>query len=610
MKLITAFFLALLALGAGAQEKAAPFDVYELVMPRPMEVFRGNQNVQFKNRPGEYVLRIKNGKPTVEGDEEGRRYAKTTFWQLNKLAEGKKLPDAVIHDWPKFKYRGLLLDCGRNYQTLESLKDVIDHLAKYKYNVFHWHIVDNYGWRLESKKYPQLQSNEAFSRQIGKYYTQEEFKELVAYAKKRGVTIIPELDMPGHTLAFRKGMKIDDLATENAKIVLGELIDELCSLASAKDMPIIHLGTDEARERGEKVPQTHLDYWAAKVTMNGRELMGWSPGLRLPGQNIKQLWMGAVDPRGDKCPYIDSQRSFYINHVDAEELLAVAAYQRPCRWGSENEHLGAIIGVWHDDRIADNEDMVRMSSVYPAIVLLSDSYWRGREVDKQKYIARLPFPNEEDFKLAQDLERRTIAQRDKVLKNLKHPFTYVAQTNMRWRMTDETGKEIAKDIAHATIYPKHFWFDSGYVNSNQGSVTLETWIRSPKEIDCGAWIGMTGFSRSDGRSRDAPTPKIGQWNKHGATIELNGKRIDPPEWKNPGQSGNPKEIPLVDQDYWYREPTKIHLKKGVNHVKMTLPKRGGWKWIGTFLPMMGESDHPREVPGLEYSSVLTTSASF
>lgn len=579
-------------------------DCLDELLPRPREIYRaGAKPRALKKARGAYRLVIRGGKPKITGDAEGERYAKVTFGQLKKLAGEDGIPDCVIQDWPEFKYRGFMLDCGRNFQTIESLKDIIDHLAKYKYNVFHWHIVDNYGWRLESKKYPQLQSREAFSRDVGKFYTQKQFVDFVKYAKKRGVTVIPELDMPGHTLAFRKGMKIDDLATEEAKKILGDLIDELCSLVSAEDMPIIHLGTDEARERGEKVPQSHLDYWAEKVQKNGRELMGWSPGLRLPGQKIKQLWMGAVDPRGDKCAYIDSQRSYYINHVDAEELLAIAAYQKPCRWGSKDEHMGAILCLWHDDRIGENEDMVRMSNAYSAIVLMSDAYWRGRESDKERFIARLPFPNDPEFALAVDLERRTIAQRDKVLKNLKHPFTYVAQTNMRWRMTDESGKLIAEDIAHATVYPKHFWFNSGYVNANQGTVVLETWITSPKEIDCGAWIGMTGFSRSDGRSRDAPTPKLGQWNKHGATIELNGVKIEPPRWTNPGVGGNPKEQPLVDEDYWYREPTRIHLKKGVNHVKMTLPKRGGWKWIGTFIPVIGTSDHPSEVPYLKYSSM-------
>ena len=581
-------------------------DALDELMPRPRIVVR-DADVNLKpykkaGGPGAYFIRIRNGKVEIKGDEEGQRYARVTLGQLKRLLQGAPLPDCTIADWPEFKYRGLLLDCGRNYQSVESILDLIDHLAKYKMNVFHWHITDNYGWRLESKKYPQLQKREAFTRQVGKYYTQEEFKRVLAHAKKRGVTVIPELDMPGHTLAFRKATGISDLAVEEAKVMLGELIDELCSLASKEDMPIIHLGTDEARERGERVPQSHLDYWAKKVQDNGRILMGWSPGLKLPGQGIKQLWMGARDPRGDKCPYIDSQNSFYINHVDPEELLSVAAYQQPCRWGSEEEHLGAIIGVWHDDCIADTEDVVRMNAVYPAVVLLSDSFWRGREKDEPKLYARLPSPDDPRFAIAADLERRLIAQRDKVLNKVKHPFPYVAQTRMRWKMTDgETGKVIAKDIPQATVYPRHFWFPaSAYHPSNNGVVILETWIRSKRDIECGAWIGMTGFSRSDGRSRDAPTPALGAWNKHGATIEINGEKIAPPKWNRPLTRGNPKEIPLSDEDYWYREPTRIKLKKGVNHVKMTLPKNGGWKWIGSFVPIEGSSDHPREIADLEY----------
>lgn len=584
---------------------AAGMDCLDELMPRPRSIHRGaGENlVKQPAGPGAYQLVVRNGKPVFAGDEEGKRYARATYAQLAKLAGAGKIPDCVINDWPEFKYRGLMLDCGRNYQSVESIKDVISMLASYKFNVFHWHLTDNYGWRLESKKHPELQKKEAFSRQIGKFYTQAEFKEVVAFAKKRGVTVIPELDMPGHTLAFRKATGIDDLSTEKAKVILGELIEELCTLADATVMPIIHLGTDEARERGEKVPQSHLDYWADKVTSNGRILMGWSPGLKLPGQTIKQLWMGSNDPRGDKTPYIDSQNSYYINHVDPEELLSVSAYQQPCRWGAKDEKLGAIIGVWHDDAIAETEDVVRMNAVYPAIVLLSDNFWRGREKDEPGLYARLPNPDDPRFALAVDLERRTIAQRDKVLKGLRHPFPYVAQTHMRWRMTDGDGKVLAENIPQATVYPCHFWgnFRQGaYVPSGEGTVILETRIISERDIDCGAWIGMTGFSRSDGRKRDAPTPALGQWNKHGATIELNGARIAPPRWAHPGTRGDPKEIPMVDEDYWYREPAKIHLKKGVNHVKMVLPKKGGWKWIGTFTPILGTSDHPAEVPGLKF----------
>lgn len=420
---------------------AAHADCIDELMPRPQIVHRGADDINATHvaHKGGYTLLVRGTTFRMEwGDDEGKRYARATWMQLKKLAGSSVVPDCTIVDWPAFKYRGLMLDCGRNYQSVASIKDVISTLADYKMNVFHWHLTDNYGWRLESKKHPELQKKEAFSRNVGKFYTQQEFKDVLAFAKKRGVTVIPELDMPGHTLAFRKATGIDDLSCEEAKVILGELIDELCSLAPVADMPIIHLGTDEARERGEKVPQGHLDYWAKKVTDNGRTLMGWSPELRLPGQSIKQLWMGAKDPRGDKTPYIDSQNSYYINHVDPEELLSVAAYQQPCRWGEKDEKLGAIVCVWHDDAIAGTEDVVRMNAVYPAIVLLSDNFWRGREKDEPALYARLPRPDDPRFALAADLERRTIAQRDKVLKGLRHPFPYVAQTQMRWRMTDET----------------------------------------------------------------------------------------------------------------------------------------------------------------------------
>ena len=582
-------------------------DCLDELLPRPRTVVRGISGcIKKPVLPGSYQLVVLGGRPRIYAkDPEGERYAHMTFAQLRRLAdaEGKQVPDCAINDWPEFRWRGLMLDCGRNYQSVESIKDVISMLAAYKMNLFHWHLTDNCGWRLESKRHPELQRRDAFTRHAGRFYTQAEFKEVLSFARARGVTVIPELDMPGHTLAFRKATGIRSLADDRAKIILGELIGELCSLAPPEEMPMIHLGTDEAREPGEKVPQSHLDYWASKVTANGRVLAGWSPGLMLPGQSVKQLWMGANDPRGDETPYIDSQNSFYINHVDPEELLSVAAYQQPCRWGKKAEKLGAEICVWHDDCIADTEDVARMNAVYPAIALLSDSFWRGREKDEPGLYARLPSPDDPRFALAVDLERRLVAHRDKVLAGFRHPFPYVAQTAMRWRMTDGAGRILATDIPQATVYPRHFWFPQGaYAPGGEGTVVLETWIESEREIECGAWIGATGFSRSDGRGRDGPTPARGEWNKHGATVELNGERIAPPEWVHPGQKGNPCETPLADEDYWYRAPTRICLNKGVNHVKLILPKKGGWKWIGTFAPMLGTSDHPREVPGLSYSS--------
>lgn len=559
-------------------------DVYDELMPRVRHVERGEsaQTLIDKSLPGWYRLTIRDGKiAAIEGDEAGERYARVTFSQLEKLADGGTVPNAVITDWPSLRYRGFLTDCGRNYQTIESLKDIVDHLAAYKYNVFHWHIVDNHGWRLESKAHPELQCEKSFQRS-NRYYTQEEFKDIVRYAKARGIMVIPELDMPGHTAAFRRAYGIERLDAPFVRGVMEELIDELCSLVPAEDMPIIHLGTDETRAN-EKVPQEWLDGWAAKVIANGREVMGWSPGLKLKGQSIRHLWRRDGDYRPSDLPYIDSMNSYYINHIDPLELLSAAAYQKPCKWGTTEQGLGAEICVWHDDAIADNEDVVRMNAVYPALTLFSDALWYGREKDERDLYGKLPPPDDSRFALAEDLERRTLVQKEKVLKDLTHPFPFAAQTWMRWRLTVD-GKVVAENIPGGTIYPRHFWY-GGYVDKNDGVAILETTIESDKEKDVDAWIDMTGFSRSEGRCNDGPTPKLGEWNKHGATIEINGEKILPPRWAQPGLRGRQVENPLIDQGYIYRPPTKIHFKKGTNRIKLTLPKRGGWKWIGTFLPL-------------------------
>ncbi len=122
------------------------------------------------------------------------------------------LPQVVIQDAPRFEYRGMMLDVARHFFTLDSLKRYIDILALHNINRFHWHISDDQGWRIEIKKYPELtqigskRTETVIGHNTGKYdgipyggfYTQEEARELVAYAKDRYITIIPEIDMPGH----------------------------------------------------------------------------------------------------------------------------------------------------------------------------------------------------------------------------------------------------------------------------------------------------------------------------------------------------------------------------------------------------------------------------
>jgi len=146
--------------------------------------------------------------------ETGAFYATQTLLQLlTEPANGKAhlkrrntLPGMVITDAPRFPWRGFMLDSSRHFQPKEDIFKWIDYMAMHKLNVFHWHIVDSHGWRLEIKKYPRLTSQAAWREQppIGRYggfYTQTDVREVVAYAKARHVEVVPEIEMPGHSQA-------------------------------------------------------------------------------------------------------------------------------------------------------------------------------------------------------------------------------------------------------------------------------------------------------------------------------------------------------------------------------------------------------------------------
>ena len=542
--------------------------------------------------------------------EKGVRYANATLAQLKALAgSGASLPAVVIRDWPRFPVRGLMIDCGRNYQSIKSIKSLLDLLADYKMNVFHWHLTDQHGWRLESKKYPELQRAESFSRNVGLYYTQREFVEIVQYAKERGITVIPELDVPGHTRAFRKAFNIDKMNSPGVDKIVCELIDELCTLVPADDMPYVHLGTDEVRTPEERVPAEWYLKWGERVSANGRKVIGWIPGHSMNNikGSIQNVWGWDEHPVSGNEPYIDSTMMYYINHVDPMELLSAAAYQQPCRFGTNEEaKLGATIGVWHDDALKSPDSLARETSIAPAVVLLSDSFWRGREKNLFHFYGRLPNYDRPEYAMAIDLERRALAHRDKIFSKSDWPFAFVRQTNLRWRMSDcKSGKIINEKIAQATIYPHHFRFPrSWYVSAKEGRVKLEMWVKSPVEQTVGAWIGFTAYSRSSGRMAESAIPAAGEWSRHGSTVEINGEKILAPNWNLAGQAKNLSEIALSDEEYYLREPTKIKLRAGWNHVALVVDKHlpKTWKWVATFIPVAGTSEKPCEVKGLEYSS--------
>ena len=158
----------------------------------------------------------------------GFLYATQTLKQLTSVnifssepapAEKFLFPCVSIQDKPRFGYRGMHLDCSRHFSSIEEVKKYLDIMALYKFNRFHWHLTDDQGWRAEIKKYPKLTEVGAFRNgtvikkdwgsndgiRYGGYYTQEQMKDIVAYAAKLGITVIPEIDLPGHMMGALAG---------------------------------------------------------------------------------------------------------------------------------------------------------------------------------------------------------------------------------------------------------------------------------------------------------------------------------------------------------------------------------------------------------------------
>ena len=138
------------------------------------------------------------------GDADGLHHGVTTLVQL--AAHGGPWPRGTVEDGPRFGWRGLLLDCGRHFMPVDVVKGVIDRLAMHKFNVLHWHLTEDQGWRLEIPEYPRLTEVGAWrtnhdGQRYGGFYTAEDVAEVLAYAADRHITVVPEIEMPGHAVA-------------------------------------------------------------------------------------------------------------------------------------------------------------------------------------------------------------------------------------------------------------------------------------------------------------------------------------------------------------------------------------------------------------------------
>ena len=395
-KFISAIAITLMAVSCGTKENV---DALSCILPVPVSVEQmqgvAGKEITYitasvpeapENVADEaYILELsKDGITITSSGERGRIWAERTLDQLKRFTAGGPLPCCRIVDWPAYPIRGFMHDSGRNFLDVEDVKGVIEAMSRAKMNFFHWHFTEYYGWRLESRKYPQLQDSSAFYiRDIGKYYTQEEFCDVVNFAAERGVTVVPEFDIPGHALAFRRAFGFETMRDEGVQEVLCDLIDELCSLVPAAQMPFIHLGTDEVRREEEYVPAGWMHPLVERVLANGRSVIGWMPGQLGDMHGMEGIvgmkWGRKAAQTNKPTPLIEAS-GMYIDTIDPMEMLSIAASRKICNWSEETgEGLGGVVCAWHDDYAGGGKMTLRNQAVLPAISLFGDNFWRGRK---------------------------------------------------------------------------------------------------------------------------------------------------------------------------------------------------------------------------------------
>lgn len=517
----------------------------------------------------------------------GMYWGEQTLEQL-KYTKNKKtyLPQCEITDWPAFRIRGFMHDVGRSYIPVEELKREISLLSRYKINVFHWHLTENQAWRLECRKYPQLNAPENMEREKGKYYTLEEARQLVEFCTQHQVLLIPEIDMPGHSAAFERTFKTD-MQSEKGTQILKDIIDEVCATF---DVPYLHIGTDEVQFTNPDFVPMMVKY----IRDKGKKVISYNPGWNYkPGEiDMMQLW--SYRGKAQKgIPAIDC-RFHYANHFDTyADLVAMfnsRIYNQP---EGSDDLAGCIVAFWNDRFIDNTPQLLAENNFYPYMLTLAERAWRGGGNCYFDGKGTLLWEDEpEQLAAFREFEDRLLWQKKTWLKEV--PFPYVRQTQSEWQITDAfpNGGDLNKvfppeekedsvyqyegktyktrKIIGNGIYLRHVWgtlVPGFYANPQENHTAYATrWIYSPKERKTKLALEFQNYSRSESDL----APRQGTWDYKCSRAWLNGKEIMPPVWENTNTERS-NEITLKNENYMSRPAIDITLKKGWNKLMLKLP---------------------------------------
>ena len=383
-----------------------------------IQAANGTKAVQELGEDESYRLDISNSgarlnAPTTLGVMRGLQ----TFLQLVQTTSvGFAAPALSVQDSPRFPWRGLMIDVGRHFIPLDVLKRNLDGMAAVKLNVFHWHLSENQGFRIESKKFPKLQGMGS----DGLYYTQDEVRGVIAYARERGIRVVPEFDMPGHATAWFVGYPelasgsgpyqierqwgvfdpaMDPTREETYKF-LDAFIGEMARLFPDQ---FFHIGGDEVNgkewDANPKIQafmhahglkdnndlQAYFNQRVQKiVAKHGKTMLGWDEILRpdLPKSIVIQSWRGPDSlAQAAKQGYRGLLSSgFYVDlmwsaerHYATEPLSGAAANLTP---EEQKRILGGEACMWAEYVSPENID----SRIWPRTAAIAERLWSPQEV--------------------------------------------------------------------------------------------------------------------------------------------------------------------------------------------------------------------------------------
>ncbi len=395
----------------------------------------GGDNIIFLNQNREiptegYEIRIEEHRIELAASTEHG-----VIWALTSLAvllvndgNGAAIPCGVITDAPRYRHRGLLLDCARHFFPAEEVKKVIEEISLAKMNVLHWHLTDDQGWRIESKRFPNLHEKS------GDYYTQEEIADVCEYARIRGVEVIPEIDMPGHVSSLLAAYPQYSCSGRKVQLAKGggifpvilcagrdevfdfldELLGEIAPLFPGSRM---HIGGDEApKNEWKKCPDCRarmkalgLTEWedlqgyfmtrASEILAKyGKEAICWNETLRAanhPKKMQTQYWtlqhrdtMAGFAAEGGAWIYSDMFELYLDYPYSMTSVKKV--YETVPHLGEENvadqPNLLGMEGCLWTEHVTEATRLENL--LFPRIYALAEIAWSGNG-NYEQFAARL-----------------------------------------------------------------------------------------------------------------------------------------------------------------------------------------------------------------------------